>query len=61
MDKNGQPFPLNDLENKDVSANDWNSVWEWGNASGAYKLANAGYKVSQGRISHIDYSQSKHT
>ena len=40
----GHPLPLAELDNKDMSANDWHDVWEWG-PSPAYKLANAGYKV----------------
>ena len=41
----GQPMPLAELGNKDLTAYDWKDVWEWG-PSPAYKLANAGYKVS---------------
>ena len=45
MDADGNPFPLNDLMNDDVSANPWDNIWEWGASQRAYRFANAGYKV----------------
>lgn len=45
MDGNGDPFPLDHMDNKEMSANPWDNIWEWGVSQRAYKFANAGYKV----------------
>ena len=45
MDADGNPFPLNEMMNDDVSANPWDNIWEWGASQRAYRFANAGYKV----------------
>ena len=44
--KDGLPFPLDSMENSDMSANPWNNVWEWRDGYRAYSLAKAGYKVN---------------
>ena len=46
MDEDGNPFPLDQIDNMDMSANPWDNIWEWGVSQRAYKLANAGYKVT---------------
>ena len=46
MDGDGIPFTLDHFYNKNMSANPWDNIWEWGASQRAYKLANAGYKVS---------------
>lgn len=45
MGVGSKPFNRSLFENNEVYANPWDSVWEWGVANRAYKLANAGYKV----------------
>ena len=46
MDQDGNPFHLDQIGNKDMTAYPWDNIWEWGASQRAYKLANAGYKVS---------------
>ena len=46
FDANGEPFPFDSMNNTDIIADTWNNIWEWGGARKAYKLANAGYKVT---------------
>ena len=47
MDGDDIPFSLDNFSNKNVSANPWDNIWEWGASQRAYKFANAGYKVNQ--------------
>ncbi|CAG5130117.1 unnamed protein product, partial [Candidula unifasciata] len=44
MDHDSTPWERSLLANKDVIVQSWQNVWEWGVASRAYNLANAGYK-----------------
>ncbi|KAL8595484.1 hypothetical protein ACOMHN_000693 [Nucella lapillus] len=48
----GDPIPRKELSARHVFANAWQNVWEWGAASRAYYLANAGYKVIMGPATH---------
>ena len=41
----GEPIPRDDMRPREVFANAWQNVWEWGLAARAYVLANEGYKV----------------
>ncbi|KAH9512767.1 hypothetical protein Btru_038144 [Bulinus truncatus] len=44
MDHDSVPWNRSLLANRDVITQAWQNVWEWGAASRAYNLANAGYK-----------------
>ncbi|XP_070178425.1 beta-hexosaminidase-like [Littorina saxatilis] len=52
MDK-GQPIPRDEMKPRDVYANAWQNVWEWGAASRAHVLANEGYKVIMSQATHL--------
>lgn len=45
-DGHHDPIDRKSLPVSNVYAIAWNNIWEWGGASQAYKLANAGYKVA---------------
>lgn len=45
IDRSEQPFDLSRIATDEVLVHSWQNIWEWGVASRAYKLANAGYKV----------------
>ena len=55
MDADGNPFPLNEIMNDDVSANPWDNIWEWGASQRAYRFANAGYKVYNTFLHNINW------
>lgn len=40
------PYDKEEFDTDTIYAYPWNNIWEWGSGSRAYKLANAGYKVS---------------
>ena len=48
--------------NKQVIANVWDNIWEWGVGDRAYRLANAGYQVilSHGTHLYFDHPQEAH-
>ena len=46
MESGSKPFRREALQNQNVYAYAWDNIWEWGQSNRAYKLANAGYKVS---------------
>lgn len=50
MESGSTPYTRSELQNNGVYAYTWDNVWEWGVAGRAYKLANAGYKVSTALI-----------
>ena len=47
------PFPRGQLPSKQVIANVWDNIWEWGVADRAYRLANAGYHVVLSHATHL--------
>ncbi|XP_061190279.1 uncharacterized protein LOC133198156 [Saccostrea echinata] len=48
------PYDLSEFPSKrDITAVNWENVWEWGQGDKAYKLANAGYKVILGHATHL--------
>ena len=47
------PFPRDQLPSKQVIANVWDNIWEWGVADRAYRLANAGYHVVLSHATHL--------
>ena len=51
-DKNN-PFPRDNIANKQVIANAWDNIWEYGIADRAYVLANAGYDVVLSSATHL--------
>ncbi|XP_062598807.1 uncharacterized protein LOC134260252 isoform X1 [Saccostrea cucullata] len=49
-----KPYDLSEFPSKrDITAYNWENVWEWGQGDKAYKLANAGYKVVLGHATHL--------
>ena len=46
MNAQGWPILRSSVQNDEVVGYSWNNVWEWGGGNGAYRLANANYKVS---------------
>ncbi|XP_059156889.1 uncharacterized protein LOC131941590 isoform X2 [Physella acuta] len=59
MDHASVPWNRTDLPNKEIIAQAWQNVWEWGAGSRAYNLANAGYKVVFSPVTHtyLDHPQ----
>ncbi|XP_046542311.1 uncharacterized protein LOC124252701 [Haliotis rubra] len=47
MESGSTPYQRGGLQNKNIYGYAWDNIWEWGAAARAYKLANAGYKVSR--------------
>ncbi|MEY2866439.1 MAG: hypothetical protein RIQ43_465 [Pseudomonadota bacterium] len=47
------PFPRDELPSKQVIANVWDNIWEWGVADRAYRLANSGYQVVLSHATHL--------
>jgi hexosaminidase len=41
----GYPYERDSVENDEVIGVSWSNVWEWGGGNGAYRMANANYKV----------------
>lgn len=56
------PFNRDQFANKQVYANVWDNIWEWGVADRAYRLANAGYQVvlSHGTHLYLDHPNEAH-
>ncbi len=56
------PFNREQLPAKQVYANVWDNIWEWGVADRAYRLANAGYQVvlSHGTHLYFDHPNEAH-
>ena len=56
------PFNRQQFANKNVYANVWDNIWEWGVADRAYRLANAGYQVvlSHGTHLYFDHPYEAH-
>jgi len=56
------PFNREQLAAKQVYANVWDNIWEWGVADRAYRLANAGYQVvlSHGTHLYFDHPNEAH-
>ncbi|WP_031566909.1 family 20 glycosylhydrolase [Rheinheimera texasensis] len=56
------PFNREQFANKQVYANVWDNIWEWGYADRAYRLANAGYQVvmSHGTHLYLDHPNETH-
>lgn len=56
------PFNREQFANKNVYANVWDNIWEWGVADRAYRLANAGYQVvmSHGTHLYLDHPNETH-
>ncbi|XP_062581614.1 beta-hexosaminidase-like, partial [Saccostrea cucullata] len=49
-----KPYDPSEFPTKrDITAYNWENVWEWGQGDKAYKLANAGYKVVLGHATHL--------
>jgi hexosaminidase len=46
-------FNRSQFANKQVIANAWDNIWEWGVADRAYRLANAGYGVILSHATHL--------
>nr|KAG5707256.1 hypothetical protein BaRGS_000030 [Batillaria attramentaria] len=46
------PIPVGDLATQHVYVNAWDNVWEWGAAHRPYTMANRGYKVIMGPVTH---------
>lgn len=46
-------FNRSQFANKQVIANAWDNIWEWGVADRAYRLANAGYSVVLSHATHL--------
>ena len=46
-------FNRDQFANKQVLANAWDNIWEWGVADRAYRLANAGYQVVLSHGTHL--------
>ncbi|XP_061190127.1 uncharacterized protein LOC133197995 [Saccostrea echinata] len=44
---------------RDVTAYNWNNIWEWKQGESAYKLANAGYKVVIGHATHLYFDHTQ--
>ncbi|XP_013417098.1 uncharacterized protein LOC106178458 [Lingula anatina] len=53
MSDTDTPYPRSILFNKQVIADVWQNIWEWGVANRAYKLANAGYQVVMSQATHL--------
>jgi len=55
VEKNGVQVPVvnSELNTKRVIPFIWNSVWGWGNEDGAYKLADAGFKVVMSNATNL--------
>lgn len=55
-------FNRDQFANKQVMANAWDNIWEWGVGDRAYRLANAGYQVilSHGTHLYFDHPQEAH-
>ncbi|MBD1580988.1 family 20 glycosylhydrolase [Pseudoalteromonas sp. S16_S37] len=56
------PFNRASFPNKNVTANVWDNIWEWGVADRAYRLANDGYQVilSHGTHLYFDHPYEAH-
>ncbi len=56
------PFNREQFANKNVYANVWDNIWEWGYSDRAYRLANAGYQVvmSHGTHLYLDHPNETH-
>ena len=56
------PFNRDQFANKQVYANVWDNIWEWGVADRAHRLANAGYQVvlSHGTHLYLDHPNEAH-
>jgi hexosaminidase len=56
------PFNRDLFANKQIYANVWDNIWEWGVADRAYRLANAGYQVvlSHGTHLYLDHPNETH-
>lgn len=56
------PFNRDQFANKQIYANVWDNIWEWGVADRAYRLANAGYQVvlSHGTHLYLDHPNETH-
>ncbi|BFM21587.1 family 20 glycosylhydrolase [Gilvimarinus japonicus] len=46
-------FNRSQLDNKQVIANAWDNIWEWGVADRAYRLANNDYQVVMSQATHL--------
>ncbi|WP_397471657.1 family 20 glycosylhydrolase [Rheinheimera sp.] len=46
-------FERKKLKNKQIIANAWDNIWEWGVADRAYRLANNGYQVVLSPATHL--------
>ncbi|WP_157484946.1 family 20 glycosylhydrolase [Gilvimarinus polysaccharolyticus] len=46
-------FNRSQFVNKEVIANAWDNIWEWGVADRAYRLANNGYQVVMSQATHL--------
>lgn len=46
-------FERSKFNNKQVIANAWDNIWEWGVADRAYRLANSGYQVVLSAATHL--------
>ncbi len=46
-------FNRSQFDNKQVIANAWDNIWEWGVADRAYRLANDGYQVVLSHATHL--------
>ena len=46
MSQGNEPYDLSLFPNGNMFAYAWQNIWEWGGGSRAYRLANAGYKVT---------------
>ena len=56
------PFNRSQFDNKNVIANVWDNIWEWGFGDRAYRLANQGYQVvlSHGTHLYFDHPHEAH-
>lgn len=56
------PFNRDQFANKQIYANVWDNIWEWGVADRAHRLANAGYQVvlSHGTHLYLDHPNEAH-
>ncbi|VUD40234.1 Chitobiase [Thalassocella blandensis] len=54
-------FNREQFENKNVIANAWDNIWEWGVADRAYRLANNGYQVVMSQATHLYFDHPYET
>ncbi|XP_061190125.1 uncharacterized protein LOC133197994 [Saccostrea echinata] len=57
---NDDRMNLTDLPtDRNVTAYNWNNIWEWGQGESTYKMANAGYKVVMGHATHLYFDHTQ--